>query len=133
MVPVSACPDARQWQRLLLGEYPDHDAEQMEQHLAGCSRCLETVRGLPVEHDTMIEAMRAQPTPPDPDASQTVERLIGRLKGMALTGETTEATCITPGQTPMPDVCDFLAPARGPGEIGRLGPYGVVKVLGVGG
>src|SRR5262249_10718453 len=31
------------------------------------------------------------------------------------------------------EVYDFLAPPLGPGEIGRLGPYRVVKVLGVGG
>src|SRR5207245_2545178 len=36
-------------------------------------------------------------------------------------GETTEG------------VYDFLAPPRGPGELGRLGPYRVLKVLGAGG
>src|SRR5262249_47643694 len=28
---------------------------------------------------------------------------------------------------------EFLAPAQGPGELGRLGPYRVLKVLGAGG
>jgi eukaryotic-like serine/threonine-protein kinase len=39
----------------------------------------------------------------------------------ALAGECTEA------------IYDFLAPAHGPGELGRLGPYHVRKVLGAGG
>jgi serine/threonine protein kinase len=34
---------------------------------------------------------------------------------------------------PGAELTDFLAPPQGPGEIGRLGPYRVLKVLGAGG
>jgi serine/threonine protein kinase/ABC-type Fe3+ transport system substrate-binding protein len=38
-----------------------------------------------------------------------------------------------PGTATVPDLCDFLAPAQGPGELGRLGSYRVLKILGSGG
>jgi serine/threonine protein kinase len=38
-----------------------------------------------------------------------------------------------PGGTSTPEDWDFLAPPRGPGEIGWLGSYRVLKVLGTGG
>src|SRR5262245_21088788 len=48
---------------------------------------------------------------------------------------------VTVVRGPRPDVSappapwnyDFLAPPEGPGEIGRLGPYRVLRVLGAGG
>ena len=38
-----------------------------------------------------------------------------------------------PADGPSPHLWDFLAPAQKPDEIGRLGPYRVLKVLGAGG
>ena len=38
-----------------------------------------------------------------------------------------------PGEFPTEDLNNGLAPAQGPGEIGRLGPFQVVKLLGSGG
>jgi predicted Ser/Thr protein kinase len=38
-----------------------------------------------------------------------------------------------PLSRPRGELYDFLAPPRGPGELGRLGPYRVLKVLGTGG
>ena len=41
---------------------------------------------------------------------------------------------LLPGeQAPDPELYDFLAPAQEPNEIGRLGPYRILKVLGAGG
>jgi serine/threonine protein kinase/DNA-directed RNA polymerase subunit RPC12/RpoP len=47
-----------------------------------------------------------------------------------------DAKSPTPAQVPAglsPEYYDFLAPAQGPGELGRLGPYHVLGVLGAGG
>jgi serine/threonine protein kinase len=50
----------------------------------------------------------------------------------------TAATVLQQAHTPSlrnfeGEVLDFLAPPQGPGELGRLGPYRVLKVLGAGG
>jgi serine/threonine protein kinase len=50
--------------------------------------------------------------------------------GAARKGETTQAWA---GDVPNPALWDFLGPAEKPDEIGRLGPYRVLKVLGAGG
>ena len=39
----------------------------------------------------------------------------------------------SPGKTPSSELYDFLAPPQNPDELGRLGPYRVIKVLGAGG
>jgi hypothetical protein len=38
-----------------------------------------------------------------------------------------------PAAAPAPELTDFLGPPQGPGELGRLGHYRVLKVLGAGG
>src|SRR5262245_52642421 len=54
--------------------------------------------------------------------------------GPTLAREGTQSDSRAPLQAEAtPDVCRFLAPAQGPNEIGRLGPYPVLKVLGLGG
>jgi WD40 repeat protein len=54
--------------------------------------------------------------------------------GPASSSPETQATAPS-GALPRPqgELYDFLAPPRGPGELGRLGPYRVLKVLGAGG
>jgi serine/threonine protein kinase len=45
----------------------------------------------------------------------------------------TADTCVGAGPTPLPATFPFLRPAMGPDEIGRLGPYRVLRLLGAGG
>jgi serine/threonine protein kinase len=40
---------------------------------------------------------------------------------------------VTPAADSTQEIYDFLAPPQEPGELGRLGPYRVVQVLGIGG
>ena len=48
-------------------------------------------------------------------------------------GETGLGAGSVPEGEPNTELWDFLAPAQNPDEIGRLGPYRVLKVLGAGG
>jgi hypothetical protein len=44
-----------------------------------------------------------------------------------------ESATGSPGKGPASELYDFLAPPQNPDELGRLGPYRVLKVLGAGG
>jgi WD40 repeat protein len=132
MVLMSSCPDAQRLQQLLLGQIPDHEAEALESHLSECGHCLKTVRGLQID-DTLAEAMRSHAETPLPEP---VQQLIRHLKALhpsiviaadGCTPANAEATHDTA------EVYDFLAPAQQAGELGRLGPYRVLKLLGSGG
>jgi len=49
------------------------------------------------------------------------------------TAEWAEKAASNPPNAPNPELLEFLAPAEKPDEIGRLGPYRVLQVLGAGG
>ncbi len=66
-----------------------------------------------------------QPVPPDAEAAPTVPP---HEAGGAQDTQT-EVRSVRPEATEFP----FLAPGAGPGEIGRLGPYRILEVLGKGG
>jgi len=63
--------------------------------------------------------------PKNPDQSGKESLIAG--------GETALGADAVPVGEPNSDLWDFLAPAQKPDEIGRLGPYRVLKVLGAGG
>src|SRR5438105_15019954 len=78
MAAISACPDRHDLERLLLGAMPDNEAAGLEEHVAHCGHCLDTVRGLKTEDD-LVAALRsgAKQTAPLPD--QAADWLLGRL------------------------------------------------------
>jgi serine/threonine protein kinase len=76
------------------------------------------------------EAKTLPPRPSEPDASALT------LPPGAAAAADSDTAGDVPGrhaEGPEPEWTSFLAPPRGPGEIGWLGPYRVLKVLGAGG
>jgi WD40 repeat protein len=147
MAPVVSCPDVQSWRRLLLGHLPEDEAKNLERHLEECGACLQIVREVHVD-DTLADALRSWTPVVERDEPETVQELIQRLKGLRFRSGETGPEETAPGisqsdlgrNAPIVDqgqfteeVYDFLAPPQGPGEIGRLGSYRVLKVLGVGG
>ncbi len=104
MSGLLTCPDREVLRRWMLDQLPDLEAGVLARHLEGCGRCSQAVEGLKKESPPTEALLNQEVIPP------AVER--------------TNATEV--GYT-------FLAPPQRSDELGRLGPYRVLRVLGAGG
>jgi hypothetical protein len=142
MPAAPACPDPATLSRLMLGQIAGPEGEQLARHLEACDRCAAALRTLQID-DTLIEAARSrrgQEAGPEGSAIRDLIERLARLRPQAAlpAGDATEALTSTE-QTPTPrgaagpETFGFLSPPQGPGELGRLGDYRVLKLLGQGG
>ena len=135
MVATSAaCPNVQKYEQLLEGHLPFAEAERLAAHLESCSRCADAFSTLQ-SHDTLLEAARgAEPVRLGEDETDAGRRLLEGLFKLRATEPVTQGDGATaPAAQASPDSYDFLAPAQAADEIGRLGAYRVLKVLGTGG
>src|SRR5262245_17474325 len=129
----SNCRQPEDLQRFLLGQLAAADAEQVQKHLTACPRCLDTISHLQAS-DTLVDAFRAQAQAAAPVEAEAVARLINRLGGLSPISCTHEGEAISPGgQAETDSPAAILAPPQAADEIGRLGHYRVLSVLGAGG
>ncbi len=154
MPPTTPCPDAQVLQDLLLGRLPGSAGEPLYRHLEECARCTELALTFHAG-DWLLDALRAQAGQTEAEDAAVVG-LIRTLRCLGPPRPGPETGDSDPGKeqdadkdrptvlfhTPQPqdegaeglgDLCGFLAPTEGPDEIGRLGPYRILKVLGAGG
>jgi eukaryotic-like serine/threonine-protein kinase len=133
MTVMSPCPDREALERLILGAMSDLEMMALEGHVSWCPRCLEVVRDVKTE-DGLIQAVRAGGTTEAVPPDALDEGLIARLCQLRLQSV---ATLPAPGSLPPADrtkeVAGLLAPPRELDELGRIGPYGILRVLGSGG
>ncbi|HTU18342.1 MAG TPA: protein kinase [Gemmataceae bacterium] len=147
MAAVSACPDVSLLQQLALGRLRPSEVERLAQHCEGCPHCVQRLHSLKAE-DVLVEAMAAQSAAPDEPDDAVAVALIERLKRLPLPSASSSLEITTPfavaatssgeavpaarvESTLAGDIS--LAPAQSPDEIGRLGGYRVLKILGAGG
>lgn len=163
MPQIPACPPPDQLRKFALGDIPETDAQTLEQHLETCERCwatliaesggdtlVDAVRNAQAQPaaDDLVEAMVARieglrQSASSVSRSSLAESAIGEQRG-----EATQAFETPPvdGRRDTPttgaelssaasaaDDIDFLAPPKAPGELGRLGGYRILQVLGSGG
>jgi anti-sigma factor RsiW len=134
MNAVSACPGQRSLQEYLLGGLSDATAASLETHLTACPTCRALLPTLRAEDDFVAD-FRAQVQRPQlknallDRLAETLHRVLGRDATPPADAEATPA----PAAAGDEDVRSLLAPPRGPDELGRLGDYRILKVLGSGG
>ncbi len=126
VVTLIGCPGRDELQQLLVGQVPSPRAEQLTDHLAECPRCDEAARMLTAE-DPLLQTLRHPPEENEVERT-IVANLIQRLRGLSSLGAEG-----TPPPADPEDGRDFLEPPAAPDEIGRFGPYRVLRVLGAGG
>jgi predicted Ser/Thr protein kinase len=136
-MPLAAgCPDFSKYQQLAAAKLEDVDEEVLLEHLENCEACAQNL-GTLAEPDTLVVLIRQAQTRvdrvPEGILSRLVERLSKLRPGEAPVDRAAATVSCRAVETPTKELYDFLAPPQAPEEIGRLGPYRVLAVLGVGG
>jgi WD40 repeat protein len=129
MPQTLACPGAVTLRQFVLGLLDAERMDALTRHIESCTACVAALDQLSAE-DSLIAGMKATPLPAPPEV---VDRVLSAIHD----GLRTRAGADTAsgGQTSevRDEAADFLAAPQRPDEIGRLGGYGVLRVLGVGG
>jgi tetratricopeptide (TPR) repeat protein len=139
MIDTTPCPGREELERLLLGDMPGVEMQALEGHVSRCPRCLEVARQVRAE-DALVAAVRAGGRAEGISRDEVEEGLIAqlcRLRGETvptkpLAFETPPPPCVPPAER-AEELSGLLAPPGAPDELGRLGPYGILRVLGSGG
>ena len=143
MITSVDCPERFELQQAVLGLLNARESEHVESHLTVCVACAETAAQCRAT-DAFLDALRAQPrVSADLDRNRPLlESLIERLLEMPrISPEPTSRVAAADDDTfSGATACreeeahfDFLAPPLGPDELGRLGSYRILKLLGAGG
>jgi len=120
---MMTCFAADQLQRLVAGSLSDKEIDEAARHLEECAHCIDSLDEL-LMHDDLAAAVRTRTAiPEEPEATQ-VHRLLEVVRALP--------TSLCESNRPC-DRFDFLSPPEQPDEIGRLGGYRVLRVLGRGG
>jgi serine/threonine protein kinase len=130
-------PDRRVLEDFLLGRLPDADADRVASCLDQDPSWQALADGLDAT-DVFIEAVRSSAETPPLSDSPSLCDLITRLERLCLAAGTTRIAQPETARDILgpPNTCtdlSFLRPPLQPDELGRLGPFRVLKVLGKGG
>ncbi len=133
MPQISCCPDAQTLENLVLGLVDASTVEALEQHVAQCAHCAETLGSLKGE-DVLVAAMRrARERDITTPLAESISPWLKRLRPDDVTTTFPPGSQAGPAEVGPSSRLEFLAPAQQPDELGRLGPYRVCKLLGAGG
>jgi len=138
---AATCPDNETLKSLLLGKLTGSQLSQWEEHLLHCQSCAATAETLD-GGDALTEAIVGGNFPSGDE--EVLHAAIEQAKRLSSALETVQIDETLASDNSLSQASsfesqksryklDFLAPAEQPDELGRLGDYRVLKVLGVGG
>lgn len=149
---ITLCPDWARLQQLLSGQTSDPEFSKLEAHLLQCDKCSREADALIPSGEVTAMLSRAETQVFRTREAEQVEQLIRKVRTLRSAtsanveqtwigaGEvgadcTPQETLLNAGQTVAVDAStvSFLRPAQQPDEIGRLGGYRILQVLGSGG
>jgi serine/threonine protein kinase len=132
---LKTCPDGKSLRQFLLGTGGDTQIDQWEAHLQVCNHCLSAADEMSADDDLIfaIESQRSIEGEEDvvDDLVERGKQLYTEMNIPDLNG--TSLCDKTSGSAPDPPQLDFLAPPEQPDELGRLGGYRVLQLIGTGG
>jgi len=123
MPVTSACPSDRVFQDLLAGLLPAQQASAVSEHVRTCPRCASRSAG-PKYPETISEGVG--------QARNDTNAPVDRPRSISSEPNKPSASPADQEKAAVPSL-GFLGKPEGPDELGRLGPYRVLKVLGQGG
>jgi hypothetical protein len=132
------CPERNVLASFLVGRMPEADADALERHLGECAKCGDTIHSLNVE-DTFVGLARAANgagAEAEIPEREVVEKLIAKLQALApAAGDSRDGGTETSPtlQQRAEEVLRLLHGPQNEGELGRLGNYRILKLLGAGG
>lgn len=150
MVAIDCCPDASVLEALALGRLAPEEVERLAAHCENCQRCILALQQLPTDDallQTIRSGVRAASEPLPKQVQAVMQRLMdSSIVSGVLTPDTQTFAKSSVGQSTdiedgdaqsisliLAEECGFLAPPQSPDELGRLGAYRVLRVLGAGG
>ncbi len=126
MTDATPCPSDHTLQQLVMGQLSGFAAAPLETHLETCSRCALTLKDMQCD-DSLIAAVRSGAEVANAFDEGEDTGLIERLERMGKF-----ANDVTADES-IRESIRWLSPGQRPGELGRIGPYRVLDVLGSGG
>jgi WD40 repeat protein/tRNA A-37 threonylcarbamoyl transferase component Bud32 len=127
MTEQASCPDAVRWRELLDGTLPHRDQRALDAHLEACASCQQTLEELAADRRVWSGAARHLGQRRRDDEAGLLRVVADLEAAVGAAGTPTEPSLDR--ETSL----DFLDPPEKPGQLGRLGPYEVLEVLGRGG
>jgi serine/threonine protein kinase len=117
----------------LLGRATDKAGDSLAEHLRQCERCRETA--ISMSSPSLVDqALRSRE---QPGTDETIGAIAGestkRLGSQTGESQRSRPSGASGPRRIAPDLNEFFDPAEEPDEIGRIGPYRVLKQLGEGG
>lgn len=123
--------------QLLQGQLSQEQAQQFETHVLECPTCLASVSRL-LEDQTLLGSPANLQNDSQTEANSVLQRLLERLRSSPSLESVMETATLSPKKSEWEKAAPlqpypFLEAPQEDGELGRLGSYRVLQVLGTGG